>query len=356
MKKVTSFSKKILIGALVIIITILHLGSSGNNMALHVLHRELYFLPILLSAFWFGMNAGFMVSLLVGFLYASYILAYTSGHVGMVTVIPQVFVFILIGTILGWLADREKELQKKRMTDNNVIILGRAASAVSHEMKQILSAMKSMFGRAGGLKQDEYDRDYEAELGRLDKMVDILSSYAKPEKGRIFSHDLNVVVLDRVKFFEKEALEKGIILKTSLDPEGCPSWIDPDKISWVLDKIIQNAMEVSGSGDTIGFSSRRGGEYCTVSIRDQGPGIKPEHLEKIFTPFFTTKPDGHGLALAGCRKSLHDLGGDIKVKSTLGNGAEFIITVPREPAGKSLAQDPVAAVFRGQGDSQLTRE
>ena len=115
-------------------------------------------------------------------------------------------------------------------------------------------------------------------------------------------------------------------------------------------------MEVSSSGNTILIISQRGGEFCTVSIKDEGPGIKPEHMKKIFSPFFTTKPNGQGLALAGCRKSIHDMGGDISVQSTLGEGAEFTIRVPREYSGAPLAEDTAKAVLKGHSDSQIYRE
>lgn len=356
MKITIPLLKKSFIAGLIVIITVLHLGTSEHNMALHVIHRELYFLPILLSAFWFGMNAGFLVSLVVGLLYSSYILAFSGGHVGMVTVIPQVFIFILIGTILGWLADREKTLQEKRLIDNNVIVLGMAASAVAHEMKNILNAMKSMFVKSGGLHSSEFDKDFQGELARLDKMVQILSSYAKQEEGRTFSYDINRIIRDCIHDVEKAAIEKGVIFVADLDPAGCPCWIDPNEIKWVIENLIRNAMEVSGSGNKIHLTSKRGGDLCTVTIRDEGPGIKPEHMDKIFTPFFTTKPNGQGLTLAGCRKSLQDMGGDISVNSVLGNGAEFILQIPREHSGKPLAEDPAKAVYRGQAQSRLSRE
>lgn len=351
MKITATLPKKILIGGLIVIITIMHLGTSEHNMALHVIHRELYFLPILLSAFWFGLYAGLLVSLLVGFLYASYILAFSGGHVSMATVIPQVFVFVLIGAILGWLADREKALQEKRLADNNVIVLGRAAAAVAHEMNNIVGAMKSMLIKAGGL-----NRDFEGELARLDKMVQILSSYAKEQEGKTFSYDVNRIVREVMRGFEKTALEKGIIFAADLDPDGCPCWIDPNEVKWVVDNLVDNAMEVSASGDTIHLSSQRGADFCTVTVRDQGPGIRPEHLDKIFTPFFTTKPNGQGLTLAGCRKSMQDMGGDISVRSELGKGTAFTLRIPREHAGKPLAQDPAKAVFRGEAPARLSRE
>ncbi len=79
-------------------------------------------------------------------------------------------------------------------------------------------------------------------------------------------------------------------------------------------------------------------------------------MKKIFNPFFTTKPNSQGLALAGCRKSIEDMGGKISVESKLGEGAEFIISLPREYKGAPLAEDTEKSVYRGISDSQIYRE
>ena len=124
--------------------------------------------------------------------------------------------------------------------------------------------------------------------------------------------------------------------------------MDKKAIGWVLEQIIKNALEVSDKRQTIHLRSRRSGNFCSVEIQDEGPGIEPEHLSRIFKPFFTTKEMGKGLALAACRKILRDMGGDIQVASEWGHGALFTITIPREYSGKALAADPVATVIRGE--------
>ena len=87
------------------------------------------------------------------------------------------------------------------------------------------------------------------------------------------------------------------------------------------------------------------GSYCTLEIEDEGPGIKPEHLPQMFTPFFTTKKMGQGLALASCRKVLRNMGCDIQASTEQGKGATFTVTIPRESSGKPLMVDPIATVI-----------
>ena len=105
-----------------------------------------------------------------------------------------------------------------------------------------------------------------------------------------------------------------------------------------------------------GPAKKEHNENCIIEVKDEGPGIRPEHLPKIFTPFFTTKKNGQGLALAGCRKTLRDMGGDIQVDSRLGDGATFTLIIPRDYSGKPLINDPVASVLQGRGPGRLYRE
>jgi len=109
-----------------------------------------------------------------------------------------------------------------------------------------------------------------------------------------------------------------------IDEGGCPSGVNTETLERIIDQIILNALKVSSKGDTIRIRSERHGNNCKLEIEDEGSGIKTEHLPNIFKPFFTTKERGQGLALAGCRKSLIDMGGVIEVASEYGKGAAFV--------------------------------
>jgi signal transduction histidine kinase len=176
------------------------------------------------------------------------------------------------------------------------------------------------------------DRDFREEMARLERSVELLSSFADPERVPAFSRDLNEVVRDRIAHHQDPARRVGVTLLEGLDQRGCPVQVNSERIAWVLDNILKNAIEVSKSGQAVSVRTERTGLECRIEVKDQGPGIRPEHLHKIFTPFFTTKEKGSGLALAGCKKIMRDLGGDILVTSTWGEGATFVLTIPREQA------------------------
>ena len=95
--------------------------------------------------------------------------------------------------------------------------------------------------------------------------------------------------------------------------------------------LILNAVQAMlPNGGTLRLTTRHHGPGCVVEIADTGQGILPEHLEKIFTPFFTTKDNGSGLGLSVSYGIVKDHGGDIQVSSTPGQGTSFEIVIPGE--------------------------
>ncbi len=337
-----------LIAAMVLVISILHYSGIHGNMELHILHRELFFIPILLASFWFGLRFGVATAVAVSIIYVPFIFVHDDPHTSVLAVISQILVFILIAFGLGWLVERERRQQEKVLAAESMTVLGRAAIAIGHEMKDLLGALKRIATKAEEQECKGLGENFEQEMSRLEQMVGILSSFVTTEPAQVFSRDMNEVIREKFESYEKGARKIGVNLETSLDESGCPSRMDKNAIGWVLEQIIKNALEVSDKGQTIHLRSRRSGNYCNVEIQDEGPGIKPEHLSRICKPFFTTKEMGKGLALAACRKILRDMGGDIQVASEWGHGAIFTITIPREYSGKPLAADPVAAVVRGE--------
>jgi signal transduction histidine kinase len=324
-----------LIAALVVLITLLHYGAIRGHLGLHILHRELYFIPILLASFWFGLKFGLTTAVVVSFLYAPHVFVYDDPHGTALTVTSQILVFNLVALVLGWLTDRQKRQQQEVLEAENLAVLGRAAVAVGYEMKDILGALNRMSHQAKGMQCTELDHDFAQEMARLEGVVDTLSSFSSPERVHLLSRDLNEIVLKRVQQNRQLADKAGVHLKAVLDESGCPSRLDVDRFGWVLNNLLKNAIEVSRSGQTIHVRTHRSGLHCQVEVQDEGPGIRPEDLPKIFLPFFTTKEKGTGLGLAACRKITRDLGGDIQVASTWGEGATFTLTVPREDPART---------------------
>ena len=99
---------------LVFIITIVHYSAVRGHVEMHILHRELYFIPILMAAFWFGLKIGFTTSLIVCLIYTPHVFMYDDPHGRWLTVLSQILVFILVSIILGWMVDSERKKRKER--------------------------------------------------------------------------------------------------------------------------------------------------------------------------------------------------------------------------------------------------
>jgi len=124
---------------------------------------------------------------------------------------------------------------------------------------------------------------------------------------------------------------------TQLAPGLPPIVLDPDKLGQMMLNLVQNALHAVGdegevlirtSMGTLTAPPNRGNPAFVVSIKDSGDGIAPEHLEKLFIPFFTTKREGTGLGLAICRRMVEAHGGEIAVQSKLGEGSTFTMRFP----------------------------
>ena len=108
--------------------------------------------------------------------------------------------------------------------------------------------------------------------------------------------------------------------------------------------LIVNGLQAMESGGTLSISTARntGADCCSIGIRDSGPGISTDIREKLFTPFFTTKPRGTGLGLAVSYGIVKDHGGDIRVESEAGQGAAFTVLLPLRQTGSSEVRSQCA--------------
>jgi signal transduction histidine kinase len=328
-----------LILALTALITVMHYATIDEHPEYHFLHGELYFIPILLTSLWFGLKYGFSTAVGISLLYVPHIFYYSGPHNRMLTVIIQAMVFNFVAVVIGWLVDRQEKVHEEAMTIEKLAVVGSAAGAVGHELKFLLGTLRKLMQQVKEYKNPEIEKILENETTRMERIVDILSSYVDEEEGNFLSCDINKIIRKQAENRKGEFRRLGVALEISTDGNGCPSMVNPKEVERILHNIIQNAMEVSKPGSSIYIRSRYEEKNCRVEIQDEGPGIRPDHLLKIFTPFFTTKEKGHGLALAAGRKVMRDMGGDLLVNSKIGEGATFTMIIPRECSGKPLAQD-----------------
>jgi len=225
--------------------------------------------------------------------------------------------------------------------------VGEMAAGLAHEIRNPLGAIK---GAAQLLT--EVDADQRAtfldiitdEVNRLDGVVSQFLTYARPLKGKGDLIDVNEVLRRTITLLS--AWEHGSTVELVAAPSLPNVRSDPEllrQITLNLSKNAIEAMEAAGGGKlTISTAlswrrpeaaARAGARpeqvaYVRVRFDDEGPGIPPEVLERLFIPFYTTKAQGTGLGLAICQRIVKSLGGTIEVNSRVGRGTTFAVYLP----------------------------
>jgi two-component system sensor histidine kinase HydH len=105
---------------------------------------------------------------------------------------------------------------------------------------------------------------------------------------------------------------------------------DPDLLRLALSNLLQNAIQASNAGSNVKIRTLSEEKEVKIYVEDSGTGIEPQHLESIFNPFFTTKPQGVGLGLPIVSKIVDEHSGRISVQSEAGHGTTFEMILPRE--------------------------
>lgn len=162
------------------------------------------------------------------------------------------------------------------------------------------------------------------EVGRINGLVDNFLDYARPIHLRRVPGDLSGLVREVVDLLEGPAGTRGIELRfvDEQPDEDCNCRLDRDAVKQVVLNLVSNALDASGDGTVVVRLERRNdaeldedgrrGRGAVVSVEDDGPGVPSEFVDRLFVPFFTTKPTGTGLGLAISEKIVRAHDGDLR--------------------------------------------
>ncbi|MEJ5276645.1 MAG: ATP-binding protein [Thermogemmata sp.] len=221
--------------------------------------------------------------------------------------------------------------------------LAQAAGGFIHEIKNRIGAVSlNLQLLAEDLPEAATPRERRARqrIERLQeecqKLVDLAADFLRFARVRDLHLQpvaLEDVITRLVDFLSPTAREKGIEIHWLLAPDLPAVLLDRDLFEQCLLNLLLNAEQAMPEGGTLTLLARREGNEVCLEVIDTGVGIPPAHLPKLFQPFFSTKPNGHGLGLAITRRIVQAHGGSIEVQSTPGHGTRFIIRLPI-PEGK----------------------
>jgi two-component system sensor histidine kinase HydH len=167
------------------------------------------------------------------------------------------------------------------------------------------------------------------EVERSDRIITELMGYAKLAEGKV--EKLNLI--EEIERAVKQVFPPEAAFQTQLHRDFEPRLpavvIQRNHLNEILTNLLLNAREaLDGQGEVFLDAELRADGTLALTIRDTGPGIPEDQVEKIFDAYFTTKPRGTGLGLSIARHNVELYGGELHVHSTLGKGASFTITLP----------------------------
>jgi signal transduction histidine kinase len=220
--------------------------------------------------------------------------------------------------------------------------LGRLTSGVTHEVKNPLNAMRihlellrARLAQSGTPVSSEIAENLDViahEIQRLDRVVQGFLRFVRPQDLRLAPVDVNAVLSDVARLARPEAARSGVEMILDLGSDLPPVTADAELIAQASGNLVSNAVQAMAGGGTLLLTSRHA-TPAGVEIRvvDQGVGVPPENLEKIFRLYFTTKPGGSGIGLAMVYRIVQMHDGRIDVESTVGKGTTVTLTLPAAP-------------------------
>jgi signal transduction histidine kinase len=242
---------------------------------------------------------------------------------------------------------RVEQLEERERLRDRLAALGEMAAAIAHEVKNPLAGIEVMAGLLKRQLTESPDaQSVLADIIKEAKMANVIVqevlAFVRPIRLQVEDIALADVLRDAITMAESHASLKGEVDVRVDVPEALrPIQGDPHQLRQIFTNLVTNAFEAMGGAGTVdiaaaaidgdddgGPADHGTGPTIQITIADNGPGIPPEVMERIFSPFFTTKPQGSGLGLAIVRKIVDAHDGRIDVGERPGGGTVFRVTLP----------------------------
>jgi K+-sensing histidine kinase KdpD len=235
-----------------------------------------------------------------------------------------------------------RQVQNELAHANRVATMGQLTASIAHELKQPLSA--AMIGGDAGLnwlmrhppeieKAKQSVEQMVADVNRASVIIDRIHSLVKKHAPQMEKLDINGAILEVVGLIQSEVVKNGVTARMEL-AESLPH-VQGDRVQ--LQQVILNLMinSIQAMSDLAGGERELhvtteliASEGVRVGVRDSGPGFSAENLQRLFAPFYTTKPNGMGMGLSICRSMIEDHGGRLWASRIDPQGALFQFTIP----------------------------
>jgi len=222
--------------------------------------------------------------------------------------------------------------------------LGHLASGIAHEIRNPLNTialaveyLRRRFLPSAAADQREFQETTESlrdEIGRLNGLITNFLSYGKPMRLATAPFDATELARDVARELAPEAALRGVEIAVAGGEAGLTA--DRNLLKSAFLNVALNAVQMVPPGGRVSIATESDARQVRVRFDDTGPGIPPEHLSKIFEPYFSTRDAGVGLGLAMTRKIVHDHGGELTAENLPAGGTRFTFALPRVPLAEAV--------------------
>ncbi len=231
--------------------------------------------------------------------------------------------------------ERLERTQSELVLHERLAALGELSAAMAHELRNPLGAI---FNALSALRRKlpkppetaDLERIIAEESDRLNRIVGDLLDFAKPYTVERVTTTVEAFIEDAIEGASQVAREASVTLTSQLAPSLPPVEVDTRMIHQALLNLVINAIQASSAGSTVCVRARRDdeGKGVTIEVEDRGSGVPHELRERIFQPFFTTKPTGTGLGLPIVARIMEAHGGSIHLDASPKQGVIFRARIP----------------------------
>lgn len=242
---------------------------------------------------------------------------------------------------------REKEHLEKRLYEaEHLSKVGQLASGIAHEIRNPLNYISLAIDHLKsellpscperGKELESIADNIKEEVRKANYMVLNFMNYGRPLKLRLHEVHYPELIAKAMPLLQDKLNEQHIEVVEDIPADLPPMQVDPELMRNCLFNFITNAAQAMPDGGkiTLGAAFVAGENRFRLTFTDQGSGIAPNDIDKIFQPYFTTKEAGIGLGLAITERIIKEHGGEMVVESQLGNGTTFTIILPMKKQGE----------------------
>jgi len=236
----------------------------------------------------------------------------------------------------------QHEYVQRLKRGQRLVAIGQMAAGIAHELRNPLNVIRTSafyLKNARQLtpeKQAEHLERIERQTGLAEQVIMALSDFAKLPLPETDPVPIRRLVADVLSLRE---VPPGIDVELAGLDDCPPAAGDARQLGIVLGNLVGNAVDVLPTGGRIRIAAGRAGGHVRLEISDDGPGLEPALLHRVFEPFYSTKVRGMGLGLAMCRAIVENHGGVIRASSPPGSGACFTVMLPGGDHGKARTAD-----------------